>query len=251
MSATNEKPGPWARFFGHKATKVVAFLALGIGFSAALYYYAETNKGGITTGLEPAHLVAELNTAEAKVVFNPTLDDLKPKPFYLLICDGRDMFCQKQLAEDEKVAKLIGDTVRFYHLDPNKETGVYNTVHKAMEGAVGQHVPQAFPLQTMWKISFKFDGTEPKAGVALANMGADILPAGGVLQWITKSLTPKNAAAQDDQADAPDSAQPDTTGATKPDAAKPDAAKPNATDPTDTTKVAPGAPKSAAPANKG
>lgn len=247
MSTNTEKPGPWARFFAHKATKVVVFASLAVGFSAGLYWYAETNKGGITTGLEPAHLVAELNTAQAEKVFNPPLDNLQPKPFYLLICDGRDMFCQKQLAEDEKVAQLIGDTVSFYHLDPAKETAVYNTVHKAMEGATGQHVPQSFPLQTMWKVSFKFDGTEPKAGVALANLGADILPAGGVIQWITKSLTPKAAPAPDTQAaDAPDGAQPDTTGATKPDAAKPDA-----TDKTGTTKAAPDAQKPAAPANKG
>jgi hypothetical protein len=213
-------PGPWAKFFGHKVTKSIIFLAVVGAGSYGLWNYAQTSHDGIVTGFEkPKSLLVELDKEKAQKIFSPSVDDLQPKPFYILICDGNDMFCQKQLTEDEKVAKLVGDTVSFYHLDPNKQTVVYNAVHKAMESAAGQHIPQAFPLHTIWKTAFKFDGTEPTAGPALANMGEDALPAGGLLQWITKSLTPKPAAAPSGD-DSPDGNQPAAAPAAKTDATK-------------------------------
>lgn len=206
------------------AARIVLFVALALIGSAGIYWYATAIKGGITTGFEPNSIV-ELDQRKAQTVFNPDLDNLQPKPFYVLICDGNDLFCRKQLKESDKLAKLLGDDVLFYHLDPAMQESVYNVVKKVMDQLADEPIPQSFPMHTLWTTGFRFQGTEPHAGVALVNLDKDMLPAGGLLQWVKKSLNPpkKGEHTDHDQQDRQDpQAGPKTKAAPK---VKPDAAQ--------------------------
>ncbi len=206
---TKDQPSLLARVFAYKATRVVLFVAAVGLFTVYLLNHAQQN-GGITTGIEADHNVVELDARTAETIFNPTLENLQPKPFYLLICDKNDMACQLQMKETERAAGAMKDDVLFYHLDPNANKAVYNAIYKVISQMAGKPIPQAFPMHTLWKTGFQFKGTVPTAGVGIAGLAENMFPAGRVVAWITEALNPPADEGPAQAAPAPDKGQTQT-----------------------------------------
>lgn len=210
---SDKGPGLARRFFGHKLTRSVIFVIAAVTFTAGLYTYSQNN-GGFKLWADDFK-VAYLNASDAAKVFNPEVKNLNPTPIYLTICDGNDKGCQLQLAEDEQLATVMDGKVRFYHIDPAKEPAIYGAIMKIIAEQAGQPIPQVFPMRTLWKTGFKFNGLTPVAQVGLVNLDIGMKPAGALIEWITKSMAPPKAptapATVDDKAGAapaPDTAAP-------------------------------------------
>lgn len=208
---SDKEPGFARRFFGHKLTRSVIFVIAAVTFTAGLYAYSQNN-GGLKWWVEDLKVVS-LSASDAATVFNPDVKKVDPTPFYLTICDSNEKACQLQLAEDEQIAKVLDGKVRFYHIDPAKEPAIYGAIMRVITEQAGQPIPQVFPMRTMWKTGFKFDGLTPKAQVGMLNLDIGMKPAGALLEWITKSTAPK--------APAPAQAAPETAApSSAPDAEK-------------------------------
>lgn len=189
----SDTPSLARRFFGHKLTRGVTFVIAAVTFTAGLNMYSQ-NHGGFKLWADDSKVVS-LTASDAAKVFQPDVKSLNPTPIHLTICDGNEKACKLQLAEDEQIATMLDSKVRFYHIDPAKEPAIYGAIMKIISQQAGQPIPQVFPMRTVWKTGFKFDGLTPKAEVGMINLDIGMKPAGALVDWITKSMAPKQAPA--------------------------------------------------------